>query len=808
MQDGKPAPPNRDIIKDCVGVEDLLTIPVKLVIGKTKHWLCKTCQGYMMRNRMPPMCQNNKLSINHEPKLERLTRLENSLIAREINFMFIHELPVSRMWCQKGKVTLVPIEEEAIKATVEAPKRLPRTFQEGGLVTVRLKKKLEYQATVGRPELVNVRHLEEAQRTLQEAGNPHYGDVFDKKDAYERRLQKEDPRGFALLHPGMEEGAWNDDDDEPGDEDLGGQEEERFDPQKDPVKRNQHVSEDNDTCMVANNPEVQRSIEDAVIDVAPGEGRRPHGMLLTRDWDILSHPRLHNADGSDGLHQEGRPVKLTDQQYFKQRLLNSNRKYAQDPSYVFAAAIHTTKKQINGNMGLSFTTGKKVIGDGGKVKYSQHDAWSVLSGIKNTPRFWREKKGELIAMMDNFGAFHWFFTLSLADKRWKEILAAICREFPDVDSIIYSKNRDGSNLIKVKVKGREGEMSLEDYMENCVDESKNEIIKRNVQLITRCFDQRVKSFVKNIIMGPGNKMKIILYSYRVEFQKRGHAHVHGCLWSDIDSMDKDIPNLKAAYANLRNYKPLTKGQVEALVIFTDMFVTCSLSRAKVGAKAAERAEDVQTHGHSRRCKKKPPDCWFGFPKFPCDRTLIARPEVTDKKEFEKAKIKLKKVKEILEDEQMVKHIMEEHPMKEDATVEEYETTRKVRIKALVDMAGIEYEEYHSYLEMNIKSVQVVLQRDISEIYINNFNPEWLEIWDANHDLAPVKDFFGVITYVTEYAFKPESYELAIRKDLEACKDEDVQTKMKVIAASFQDNRQMGEAEACYQVHRCHDFEIY
>ena len=111
MQDGKPALPNRDIIKDCVGVEDLSRIPVKLVIGKTKHWLCKTCQGYMMRNRMPPMCQNNKLSINHEPKLERLTRLENSLIAREINFMFIHELPVSRMWCQKGKVTLVPIED-------------------------------------------------------------------------------------------------------------------------------------------------------------------------------------------------------------------------------------------------------------------------------------------------------------------------------------------------------------------------------------------------------------------------------------------------------------------------------------------------------------------------------------------------------------------------------------------------------------------------------------------------------------------------------------------------------------------------
>ena len=148
-------------------------------------------------------------------------------------------------------------------------------------------------------------------------------------------------------------------------------------------------------------------------------------------------------------------------------------------------------------------------------------------------------------------------------------------------------------------------------------------------------------------------------------------------------------------------------------------------------------------------------CWFGFPKFPSDRTLIARPEVTDKKEFEKAKAKLNKVKAILEDEKLVQRILDEHPIDEDATLEEYETTRRVRIKMLVDMAGIDFEEYHKCLEMNLKAVQVVLQRDVSEIYINNFNPLWLELWDANMDLAPVKDFFGVITYVTEYAFKPE-----------------------------------------------------
>lgn len=125
--------------------------------------------------------------------------------------------------------------------------------------------------------------------------------------------------------------------------------------------------------------------------------------------------------------------------------------------------------------------------------------------------------------------------------------------------------------------------------------------------------------------------------------------------------------------------------------------------------------------------------------------------------------------------------------------------RKERIKALLVEAGVDYEDYYKYLQMNRKCVQVVLQRDISEIYINAYNIEWLEEWDGNIDIQPVGDFFGVITYVTEYAFKPEPEEMAIRRALETCNDKDMESKMKVIAQSFQDNRQMGEAEATYKI---------
>ena len=53
------------------------------------------------------------------------------------------------------------------------------------------------------------------------------------------------------------------------------------------------------------------------------------------------------------------------------------------------------------------------------------------------------------------------------------------------------------------------------------------------------------------------------------------------------------------------------------------------------------------------------------------------------------------MKDILEDEKLVQKIVEAYPMKENATVAEYEATRRARIEALVAMAKIGYEEYHS-----------------------------------------------------------------------------------------------------------------
>ena len=180
------------------------------------------------------------------------------------------------------------------------------------------------------------------------------------------------------------------------------------------------------------------------------------------------------------------------------------------------------------------------------------------------------------------------------------------------------------------------------------------------------------------------------------------------------------------------------------------------------------------------------------------RTIIARPEMCTE-EYDAGQVALGKVKKVLTDDQVMAAIKEEHPLSDDASEEEYVRMREVRIRAVLQQAGVDFDKYHEYLAMSRTGVKVVLQRDIAEIYVNNFNAKWLELWDGNMDLSPVKDFFAVLTYITEYAFKPEPQELEMRRLLELVKDESIEKQMRVIAQAFQDTREMGFSEALYKL---------
>ena len=102
-------------------------------------------------------------------------------------------------------------------------------------------------------------------------------------------------------------------------------------------------------------------------------------QLNERNWDIKSCPSLH-PDGRNRLHHK-RKGRLTDQQYFGQRILNSDSRFSKSTGYIFAAAAYIEQKQLASKANISFMRGKKTT-NGDVNEYDLDDGFTVFEGIK------------------------------------------------------------------------------------------------------------------------------------------------------------------------------------------------------------------------------------------------------------------------------------------------------------------------------------------------------------------------------------------------------------------------------------------
>jgi hypothetical protein len=136
-------------------------------------------------------------------------------------------------------------------------------------------------------------------------------------------------------------------------------------------------------------PEIDAADPTKDIEVAPGEGKRPNDIMREKDWDVKAFPHLHNPDGSNGKDQE-RKTRLTDHYYFIQRIVNKDKRFAKSPAYIYAAVAYIEKKQLQRNINISGTRGKRVESTDGGVTYELEDGYTVLDDVKNTPRYWKK----------------------------------------------------------------------------------------------------------------------------------------------------------------------------------------------------------------------------------------------------------------------------------------------------------------------------------------------------------------------------------------------------------------------------------
>ena len=143
----------------------------------------------------------------------------------------------------------------------------------------------------------------------------------------------------------------------------------------------------------------------------------------------------------------------------------------------------------------------------------------------------------MMAKLDNLGPFHFFFTLSCADKLWMENITSVLEE--KKIKVIYGFDSDSNEetLVQVQRDSKSELVTLDQYIENYMDESIHEILRRNVVTATRNYQHRVKAFIKEVMTDSSNPMLVKHYSAKLEFQGRGAAHNHGTIWIDKDRME-------------------------------------------------------------------------------------------------------------------------------------------------------------------------------------------------------------------------------------------------------------------------------
>ena len=110
--------------------------------------------------------------------------------------------------------------------------------------------------------------------------------------------------------------------------------------------------------------------------------------------------------------------------------------------------------------------------------------------------------------------------------------------------------------------------------------------------------------------------------------------------------------------------------------------------------------------------------------------------------------------------------------------------------------------YHYALSVCDHGTKVVLKRNIQDIFINNFNPDWMIAWDGNMDIQPILDYFACITYMTDYVCKAETKTTQMLKDVKKAKKKEGASNrdlMYALGQAYLTSREMGECEAYYKL---------
>ena len=520
---------------------------------------CHDCNQKINSKKIPTIHKSNGMELDDVPDELKLKDLEQQLIALVLVFQKIKKLPTSRMRANFDKVITVPIEPETIQKSVQ---QLPRQPDDANIVAVQLKRKLELK-TAHLQEYIRPKFLVGALQYLKK-NNIFYQNIIIDENFEIHKNTSDDKNGATQNETRMEDkdnatcSEEVESDIESESQKLenkldnlgGGKTEKQLDEEFEKMieEYGDKVDEEDDEKILPNVREYQSKQDDytclmprdlsskivvntgdsimtketgngtAPVKIAPGEGRVPSNILTELNFDVKSVPK-HYPTGRFGLHYK-RKLKILPKMYFNQRFLNRDERFSKDACYIFMVSYFLEKYSLEREIKISGQRGKPELGADGEMNLKLNDAFDVFKNVKGSSKYWQVARNELVAKVKQLGPFHVFYTFSCGEMRWPEVFLSILKR-NNYEVIIPEKWNGNEAELRVFDSEDGKYVELWHYVNEKMSQPKHELFKDYTFLITRMFDARVVSFVKNILRGGGREVPFQYYSYRVEFQARG-----------------------------------------------------------------------------------------------------------------------------------------------------------------------------------------------------------------------------------------------------------------------------------------------
>ena len=716
-----------------------------------ENWfICSSCQSYFNRKTLPFICTKKGIPSPEIPNDLNITTDEERLLALRIPFMQIHLLPSGFQKQLKGNVINVPTD---VTSTVDI---LPRYINDNGVVTVRLKRKLEYRSVYRtsniRPAkvlralewlLINSSFYQQSNITInydwlqetiafierEDILNDN-GNISSEKEMDISNInvnsEQESVQDNSEKQPLSEKVPSNCDNDQES-----SQQENDNDSEKDNFSEIDIADE-----HVQFNSLIEREEDPLYCDIAPAEGRKPIHMFYDELAEEMCFPIMYAGQTIKELF----PQKMPTLKRVRWQLTTADRRAAGNAEFIF---LHYKKYQmtyVHDKVDFSVRCLKN------EKQYTVHDVLDDLrcrniarldngyfyfQHLRNSPQYLHERKRELLATVRQLGIPTFFISLSCADTHWTDLLQCI------------------GKLIDKK------EYSLQEIQKMSFIE-KTRLINSDPVSTARYFDRRFHYFLREILYKfPYPLGKITNHFYRIEFQHRGSPHVHMLVYCE------DCPRYRK---NDRN---------EELIMYADKYISCSTN-------VPDNIQPylmLQKHKHSRTCRKGGKSiCRFGYPLPPFNETVILSRNPTGTVEHRK---KYKEIQTYL-----------------DSDLVQETTT----LQDLLDHFQITYTEYVSIVRSTLTNDRLFLQRRPYESRVNMYMKNLLHIWQANMDCQMCLNAHSVVEYIINYINKEnKGLSLNLQKVAKECESKQCNTRetIKKLGNVFVNTTEVSVQECIY-----------